>query len=190
MAYKFYNNYANRKQPNNGVYTFLLYLSYVWVSLFSTSGILVTDFTMNFGRLFSFMSENLFYEVFYVLMYAGINTVLFLIILWFYRMFLATKVYTFVVPVERLKAECIIYFIIRNIFYGIFLNLCFLYPYIYNLDNLVNVTLTLIMTIVFAYKVQKEYSESIISHFVFKNFCYPVFWYQILIYILNLLGAL
>ena len=190
MAYNFYNNYAKNKESNNGLYLVLLYFSYVWVSFYPVIGVFASDLTVGLGKLFNLSSGNLFIEAIYILLYPGINMLLFEIIFWFYRVYLSTKVYTFVVPTERLKQECRIFFIIRNIFYGIFLNLCFLYPFIYKFDYFINVSVTLIVAILFAYKMQKEYSEPIISHFVFKNFCYPIFYYEIFIVILNVLGVM
>lgn len=187
MAYNFFDIYGEKKTVNSGLYLFLLYLSYVWLSIYPTSGVYATDLTLGFGKLFAPSSGNLFYEVVYLLIYAGINMLVFEIIFWFYRVYLTTKVYTFVLPADRLKADCRLFFAIRNVIYGIFLNLCFLYPYIYKFDYFLNVTITLIMLIVFSYKIQKEHSESIISHFVFKNFCYPVFYFEILYFILRVL---
>ena len=190
MAFNYFEIYGEKKTLNSGLYLFLLYLSYVWVSIFPSTSYLATDVTLGFGKLFSPSSGFLFYEILYLLSYAGISMLFFEFFFLIYRASLQKSVYTYVVPADKLKADCRLYFAIRNVIYGIFLNLCFLYPFIYKFDYFFNVTITIIMLMVFAYKTQKEHSEPIISHFVFKNFCYPVFYLEIVFFILKIFEVL
>ena len=184
MANKYFNGYKgiNKKyESNHGIYIFLLYLSFVWMSFFTATSSVVENITLGYGKLFSPASGNLFYEVFYVLLQAGVELLALEILFWIYRWFLSHKVYTFVVPEDKLKIDFRVHFIVRNIIFGVILNLCFLYPFLYSYIDFFNICTSIIVIIAFAYKIQKTYSEPIIAHFVFKNFSLPIIVYEVII---------
>ena len=89
-----------------------------------------------------------------------------------------------------LKKTGIVFALTVGIFYGLFLNLCFLFPYLYQFAPLVSLASTFILLIFYANHLNKTYAEPIIGHFVFKNFCYPIFVYQALILLFDVIEVL
>ena len=181
MANNYYKNYMNERKVNSKFYIFLLYLSFVWSGFFYASSTLVDNFVFGYGKLFSLNSGTFIYDLLYLLMYAGMSLLMFEGAFWIYRTILSYKVYTFVVPADKLRIDCRMFFAIRNIIYGVFANMCFLYPFLITYLEFINVVSILIIVIIAAYHVQKTYSEPLIAHFVFKNFCLPVVVYEIIL---------
>ena len=181
MANNYYKNYINKRRVSSKLYIFLLYLSFLWANFFYASSTLVENFIFSYGNLFSLTNDMFFYNFLYIIMYAGMSLLMFEAAFWIYRTILSYKVYTFVVPADKFRIDCRMFFAIRNIFYGIFANMCFLYPFLSTYLELISVVSIIIIVIVFAYHVQKTYSEPLIAHFVFKNFSMPVIVYEIIL---------
>jgi hypothetical protein len=174
------NNYFKKtdNKSSGSFYIVLLYLSFVWAGFYESSNTIVDGLILGYGGLFDNTTGNLFYNVFYILMYAGIELLAFELLFWIYKQFLSYKIYTFIVPADKFKVDCRVFFAIRNIFYGIFANLCFLYPFLYAYLELVAIVSVLIGVIAYAYHAQKTYAEPLIAHFVFKNFAAPIICYE------------
>ena len=170
---------SNVNKKSQSGYIFLLYLSFVWLTFFTSTNSIVANLTLGYGKLF-LNSGNLFYEIFYILTHAVLELGILELFFRIYRHILSYKVYTFVVPNDKIKIEFRLYFILRNIIFGIINNLCFLYPFLYNAYEFFNIFTTLLIIVLFAYNIQKKYSEPIIAHFVFKNFYKPVLIYEII----------
>lgn len=183
MTSNYLVNQRVKTSSHGWVYKLLLYVSFVWVSLYPATGLLAQNFYFGYGNMLDFSSPNFLSVVVMILSNALIYWVSFEIIFYFYRWFLGFKIYSFIVPVEKLKAESRGYFIYRNIFYGIFLNLCFLFPFLHQFAPLVDLVITLIVLIVYAKHLNDVYAEPVIGHFVFKSFAYPVFIYEALMVI-------
>ena len=185
------NTLVNKRQSSsNWIYVLLTYLSFVWITLYPATNMLTSSFMFGYGNLFDTTSSNFSYIVAMVLVESLFAMILFEIIFYLYKYFLSFKIYTFVVPQDKFKIETRLFVIYRNIFYGLLLNLCFLYPYLYALSDFFNVVITLIALIAYAKHINKTYSEPIIGHFVFKNFCFPVCVYEAMIVISLIAGVL
>ena len=79
---------------------------------------------------------------------------------------------------DSLKAETRMYFIFRNVILGLVCNLSFLFPYLYMYEPFFDLLVTMIVMVFYAKHLNVVYSDSIVGHFVFKNFCYPIFLYE------------
>lgn len=168
--------YAKKTKQNTWVYKFILFLSFVWVSIYPVCGSLVFSFKSGYGNLFD--SVNRTYVITMILSEALVSWLMFEIMFWVYRYFLTFKIYTYVVPMDSFKAETRAYFSYRNFFYGVFYAFCFLFPYLESFEILVSLITTLVVLVFYAKHLNKTYSDPIIGHFVFKNFCVPVFIYE------------
>ena len=187
------NNLMQRNrtmEKSRGLYIFLLFLSFIWISLYPSVNILTDNFHFGYGNLFDTNSSNFSYIMIMILSESLFYWIAFEFVFYLYRYVLAFKVYSFIVPAHKLKDESRIYFIYRNVFYGLFINICFIYPYLYMYSQFVNLVVTLIILIVYAKHLERTYGEPVIGHFVFKNFCFPVFVYEALVLISALLEVL
>ena len=116
--------YANKIRKNTWVYKFLLFLSFVWVSAYPVLNASVYTFKVGYGNLLDpGVPTTIFSSVLFEALFAWAS---FEIMFWLYRYILTFKIYTYIVPMDSLKAETRMFFMYRNIFYGLFLNLCFL----------------------------------------------------------------
>ena len=180
MTDKISINYGLKPKVKTWPYKLLLFVSFIWVTLYPTISSMVGSFQFGYGNVLDTASENFSYIVAVVFTNALLSWAEFEILFYIYRYLLAFKVYSFIVPADRLRNESRLFFIYRNIFYGIFVNLSFLYPFLYEIAGLVNLAITLIVLVAYANHLNKEYSEPIVGHFVFKSFCYPIFVYEAL----------
>lgn len=178
------------KEPRNGLVIFLLFLSFLWTSLFTATASISGTLMFNFGNILDTTSQNFTTIVFIVISEAAIGLLFFELVFYIYRKILQLKIYSFIVPADRLKVECRTFYIYRNVFYGLFLNLCFLFPYLYQFAPLISVASTFILLIFYAIHLNKTYAEPIIGHFVFKNFCYPIFVYQAIVLLFDIIEVL
>lgn len=183
-------NYDLKPKVKTWPYKLLLFISFIWVTLYPTISSMVGSFQFGYGNVFNTASENFPMVMSVVLTNSLLAWFEFEILFYIYRYFLAFKVYSFIVPSDRLRNESRLFFIYRNIFYGIFVNLSFLYPYLYELASLVNLIITLVILVVYANHLNKEYSEPIVGHFVFKSFCYPIFVYEAIYVLIQVWGVL
>ena len=190
MANNYFKTYNKEEKTSNLYYIFLLYLSFLWAGFYVASNTIVDGLVLGYGKLFSFNSGNFIYNILFILMFAGLELTGFEILFWFYRLFLSYKVYTFIVPANKFKVDCRVFFAIRNVIVGIFANLCFLYPFIYAYLELIEIVSVLVGVIIYSYYTQKTYSEPLVAHFVFKNFCTPIFAYEIIMAFSYFFGGL
>ena len=179
-----------QKKQRTWIYKLLLFISFVWVSIYPSITGLSSDFFFNYGNILDASSANFSYALSMVLVEALLAWAMFEVVFYLYRLVLSFKVYSFVVPLEKLKIESRTFFIYRNIFYGLFLNLCFMFPYLFVYSEFMNLIITLAVTIFYACYLNKTYAEPIIGHFVFKNFCYPLFFYEALVVLSSVMEVL
>lgn len=187
------NNYLmnkNQKKSRGGLVMFLLFVSFIWTSIYSATSTLSVSFYYNFGNLIDTSSSNFPSIVISILTEALFCWLSFELVFYLYRYILQFKIYSFIVPQEKLKVDSRIFFIYRNIFYGLILNLCFLFPYLYEFATLFSLIATFATLIAYSLHLNKTYAEPIVGHFVFKNFCFPVFLYQTIILIFEIGGIL
>lgn len=185
------NYYSNRSKTTGGwIYKLFLYVSFVWVSLYPTTNVLLSSFYFGAGDLLNLRGDAFTSAVMLILSEALFSWFIFEIIFYIYRWFLGFKIYSFIVPAEKLKIESRVFFIYRNVFYGLFLNLCFLYPYLYTFVELASIVITFIVVLSYANHLNKTYAEPIVGHFVFKCFCYPIFIYEAISIISSVVGVL
>lgn len=168
--------YSRKPRSNNWIYIIGLILSFVWLEFYPSTLSFMYTFEYGFGDMFS--SVNLLAVIESVIFEGLISWVSFEIVFWIYRWVLSFKIYSFIVPLDSLKAESRLYFIIRNVFLGLVYNLCFIMPYLYSFSMFFDILITMIVMICYAKHLNLIYGESIIGHFVFKNFCYPIIFYE------------
>ncbi len=185
-----FGNPENKKSSNGWLVIVLLILSFVWTSLFTTASSLTNLLYWNFGDLLDFGSVNFGSVLTMVFAEAISYWIVFEIVFYLYRYVLQFKIYSFIIPKERLKIESRTYFIYRNVFYGLFLNLCFLFPYLYIFAPVVSLIATFATLILYSVHLNKTYAEPIIGHFVFKNFCFPIFVYQAIVLFIDIIEVL
>lgn len=170
------------------VYKLLLFISFVWISIYPATSMVTSNFYFGFGGLFDSASRSS--VVIMVLAEALSYWIVFEIIFFLYRWVLGFKIYSFIVPANKLKIETRAFFTYRNVFYGIFVNLCFLFPYLHSYALFFDLVITFIVLIAYANHLNKTYAEPIIGHFVFKCFSYPVFIYEALTIISSIVEVL
>ncbi len=180
----------NEKPLRGGLVKFLLFISFIWISLYSATTSLVGEFYWSFGNLLDFNSPNFSSVLMVIISEALVYWLAFEVVFYLYRYLLQFKIYSFIVPPERLKVESRTYFIYRNVFYGLMLNLCFLFPYLHIYAPLFSLITTFVTLICYSIHLNKTYAEPIIGHFVFKNFCFPVFVYQAIVLIIDVIEVL
>ena len=173
------NIYIYDKKPrrNSFVYMALLILSFVWLEFYPSTLSFVYSFEYGYGDIFS--NVNLSAALSTIFINAIISWISFEILFWIYRYVLSFKIYSFIVPIDSLKAETRMYFIFRNVILGLVCNLCFLFPYLYVYEPFFDLLITMIVMVFYAKHLNAVYSESVVGHFVFKNFCYPIFIYEL-----------
>lgn len=181
---------GKKKKTASWVYKLILFISFVWLSLYSAISTSFNSFFFSFGNAFDLGSTTFSTIAVSILIESLLSWAIFEILLWIYRTILSFKIYSFIVPADDLKKECRMFFAIRNVLLGIFVNLSFFFPYLYELLNFVDLILIVGLLIVFAVNIQRKYSEPIISHFVFKCFCLPVFVYECLILLFAVMGVM
>ena len=179
-----------RTKQRQWPYLLILYVSFVWIVLYPTAITWTDSFVFSYGNMFDISSENFNFIIFSFLLNGLMEFIGFELIFWIYRLILSFKIYSFIVPADRLKVESRLYFIMRNVFYGLFVNLCFFHPYLYNYVGFADIVITLVMVIFFVRHLCKTYSEPIVSHFVFKYFCYPIFIFEGLSIFVSIMGVL
>ena len=172
------------------VYKLILYLSFVWISIFPVASTMTSSFFFNYGNLIGGANSALSSLIVYAMLEALMGWLGFEIVFWLYRTVLSFKIYFFVVPIESLKNTSRFFYAIKNVIYGALLFLCFWYPYLYLYMQLFNIILIFVFLILYAMYLQYKFSQPIISHFVFKNFCYPVFVYECIMLVVSVVGVL
>lgn len=175
------------KAKNSKLIIFFLILSFVWISIYPVLSSLTFDFYFNYGNVLDFASQMFSSALFYVLSSAILSWVGVELIFMFYRFILSFKIYSFILPAQKLKDEMRMFFIYRNIIFGLFLNICFIFPYLHSFSVLVDLLVTMISFICFANHISKVYSEPLIGHFVFRCFINPIILYEIIVVTINFL---
>lgn len=184
------DNFMYEKKPrqNSWIYKALLFLSFVWLELYTSSLSFVYSLETGYGNAFS--QANLVSVLGTVLINALFSWAAFEILFWLYRFVLSYKIYSFIVPMDSLRAETRLYFIFRNVILGLVCNLCFLFPFLYIYEPFFDLLITMIVLIFYAKHLNAVYAETIVGHFVFKNFCYPIFIYELIDIICGILVVL
>ena len=173
-----YIMYDKKPRQNSWIYKALLLLSFVWLEFYPSTLSFIYSFEEGYGNMFS--SGNIPAVISSVLVSALISWAGFEILFWIYRFVLSYKIYSFIVPMDSLKAETRLYFLFRNVVLGLVCNLCFLFPYLYIYEPFFDLLITMIVLVFYAKHLNSVYAESIVGHFVFKNFCYPIFIYELI----------
>lgn len=168
----------------------MLYLSFVWVGIFPVISSLSSGFFLSYGNLFNLSSLIFSSGIINVLVSALVSWIGFELIFMVYRFILSFKIYSFILPIDKLKSELRTFFIFRNLILGIIFNICFIFPYLYALSRLFELIVTTIIFILFSLHINKTYSESIVGHFVFKSFVSPLILYEVAVVIINFLGVI
>ena len=159
-------------------YLLILYASFVWVVLYPTAITLGGTHLFDYGNIFDISSGNFSFVILSFLLNGFMYFIEFELVFWIYRCILSFKIYSFIVPADKLKVDSRVYFIMRNVIYGVFVNWCFFHPYLYNYVGLIELVVTLVMVIFYVRHLYRTYSEPIVSNFVFKYFCYPIFIFE------------
>ena len=178
------------KTKTNKLIVFLLILSFVWVSLYPVLSAMTGNFYYNYGNLFNFSSPIFSNALIYIIVSALVSWIAFEVVFIAYRFLLGFKIYSFILPQNKFKNEARNYFIYRNIIFGLFLNICFIYPFLHVFVTLVDLVVTMTTFICFANHIKKSYSEPLIGHFVFKCFITPVVLYEILVVAISFMEVL
>ncbi len=160
-------------------YKLMLFASFLIVSIFPATGMVVADYYFNYGNLFDLSSPNFSFIVLNIVVDALVAWLVFELLFYLYRYVLSYNIYSFILPNNKFKNEGRLFFIYRNIIYAVFVNLCFFIPYLYMWLPLISIVVSFSMVLLFALHINKAYAEPIIGHFVFKSFVYPVFVFEI-----------
>ena len=168
--------YNGKVRKNSGIYIFILILSFVWLSFYPTMLSFVDSFNVGYGNALT--KGNFSVILTSVITDAIFSWIVFEILFWIYRYFLSFKIYSFIVPSDSFRAETRIYFIFRNVILGLVYNFCFLFPYLFVYRLFFDLLITLVVLILYVKHLLAAYSETVVGHFVFKNFCYPIFIYE------------
>lgn len=168
--------FARRPRKNSWIYKLILFLSFVWLEFYPATLELMYSFDIGYGNMFANANFPVVFAT--VISNAIFDWISFEILFWIYRWWLSHKIYSFIVPMDSLRAETRLYMIYRNVILGVINCLCFFYPYIYQFSIFFDVLVTLAVLICFAKHLNAVYSETIVGHFVFKCFCYPIFIYE------------
>ena len=107
---------AQPKKQSTWIYKALLFISFVWVSFYPAMSALSSDFYYNYGNILVSSSPNFVYVITMILTEALFSWAFFEIVFYVYRLVLSFRVYSFVVPMEKLKIESRVFFIYRNVF--------------------------------------------------------------------------
>lgn len=183
--------YNTKTARNDGwIYIILLIASFMWVSVYPVISDLVTTYWLGSGNILNTSSMVFSDAVLRIVISALVSWLVFEAISFLYRFWLSGNIYSYIVPKTKLVNESRLFFIYRNVIYGLIVNLCFFVPYLYAYIEFLNLVITMLMALVFVYHLNKVYSEPIIGHFVFKCFIYPVFIYEIISIILQVWGVL
>lgn len=178
------------KPKSNYLTIFLLILSFLWISIYPSTSAIVYDFSYNYGNIFDSTSPIFSSALISIFINGLLSWVWVELIFMFYRFILNFKIYSFVLPADRLKNEMRTAFIYRNLIFGLFLNICFIFPYIHSLMPIADLLITFTTFICMATHIKNTYSEPIIGHFVFKCFITPVIVYEILVVFINFLEVI
>lgn len=184
------NSQLQSKSNKNYLIIICLILSFVWISLYPVANALTGTFYFSYGNILDVSSSLFSNFIIYTIISAVVSWIGFELIFMLYRFLLAFKIYSFVLSPEKLKNELRLYFIYRNIIYGLFMNLCFIYPYLYSLVTFVDVIVTMTTFICFSTHIKSTYSEPLVGHFVFKCFINPVILYEIFVVTINFLEVI
>ena len=156
---------ARTQYTPNHLITFLLYLSFIWTGIYPALSSLSSNFYYSYGNVFDITSSVFSSAIIYIFVYAFVSWISLELIFMFYRFIMSFKIYSFVLPSHKLKNEMRTFFIYRNVIFGLFLNICFIFPYLYALISIVDVIVTMTAFICFAVHINKTYSEPLIGHF-------------------------
>ena len=149
---KFGKNYLfgeRKKAKNSGLIKLLLVFSFIWISLYTATSSLVTEAYWNFGNMLDSASENFGSVVLFIVAEALVYWLAFELVFYLYRFVLQFKIYSFIVPMDNLKNESRLYYVYRNVFYGLFMNLCFIFPFLHIYAPLVSLITTFVMLILY-----------------------------------------
>ena len=144
-----YNFSNNTKTSGGWIYLILLFVSFLWVALYPATNMIVSSFEFGYGNLLNFSGENSSFVVMMILSEALYMFISFEIVFYLYRYFLTFKIYTFIVPTENLKVESRVFFIYRNLVFGLVSNLCFLFPFLFKFLPFFDLVITLIFLLVY-----------------------------------------
>lgn len=199
------SGFTEKRKAGSWVFKILLLLSFIWISIYpvvssnSSFGLFSsatqiydtqTFFRNEVGNFLNTSSVAFSMLITNVLVEALISWLLFEFIFFIYRWFLTSKIYSFVIPKNVLKNESRMFFSIKNLIFGVLVNLSFWFPYLYEYAECFNIVLVVALLLVFAVKIQKNYSEPLIAHFVFKTYCYPVIAYECIVLLFAVFGVL
>lgn len=174
-------NIPRTKSVNGWIYKLFLFASFLWTNFFTSVGSMISGTPQNFGNLFNLASPNFSFIVAMTFIQALISMIVFELIFYLYRKILCFRIYSFIVPEEKIGTDSRLYYTYRNLIYGFCVNACFFVPGIYIYLPLLSVVITLTMLIAYALHLNRMYSEPIINHFVFKSFCLPLFVFETLV---------
>jgi len=185
------NNFMFEKKKNSNYLTiFLLILSFVWITAYPVLSSFVYDYYFSYGNFLNLSSDMFANAAIFIVISSLVSWIGFELILIVYRFVLSFRIYSFVAPQHKVKNDMRTFFIYRNVVFGLFLNICFVFPYLHIFAPIIDLIATLTTFICFANYIKKTYSEPLIGHFVFKCFITPVVLYEILIVALNLMEVL
>ncbi len=184
-----YYSVTKKKTLGGWFYCLILVVSFLCIDFYITVSSETVFISFSGNNIFA-SSQDIAYIFGLTVIEALIDWLVLEVIMWLYRTILSLKIYSFVVPAQTLKNECRLFFAIKNFLLAIIVNLCFAYPYLYSFVEAFNVLFLVLTLVTFAWHIQRRYSEPIIAHFVFKCFCYPIFFYECVVLLVSYLGVL
>lgn len=164
---------------------FLLYLSFIWLNLYSA----LSDLHDVFYVYESY--ENLtLYLLFSVSVLVLIEYIIFELIFFVYRLFLGFSIYSFLIPKNVLLDKFRLFFIFRNIILGFIFNLRFFFPYINTYLCAIELIMNFIFIIALYFDLKKNYVDTLVAQHAFRMFVIPIIIYEVYKVITLMVGVL
>lgn len=156
----------------------LLFLSFMWLNVYGVFTAYNANMLVYGNAVVSIILD--------IVVYAIIDYLLFLLLLWMYKSILQTKVYFFLTSTRTFMVKIKFWFMIRNLVLGGLYFLLFCFPYLSMYFPILELILSFVALICTFLSLEKDIGV-LFKHMYFKSLMYPWFLYQILVTALMLL---
>ena len=152
---------------------FLLFLSFVWVNIYS--GIMNVD-SISVGA--SGLMTSWSYVIFSILFIAGVDYIVFELLFYVYRFLMGFSIYSFMIPKQIFINKFRLWFLIRNVLMGFVFNLRFLFPFISVYLIVVEVLFTMLSIICLYFDIARKYVDVLVGHLYFRAISICIIIYE------------
>ena len=163
----------------------LLFLSFVWLYLYST----LSDLNDVFYSNETYSSLPL-YLVISVLLVVLVEYLIFELFFFVYRLFIGFSIYSFMIPKNVLMDKFRTWYIIRNVILGLVFNFRFFFPYIDTYLIILELIMNFVFVLLLFNDLKKDYVEPLVGQYVFRTLLMPILLYEVYIVITQMVGVL